>query len=390
MKFLHTSDWHIGKTLKGQPRLPEQAEVLAEIVTIAKAHSVDVVLLAGDVYDSSGPSAEAQRLVVRTLLDLAAGGAQVIVIAGNHDHPATFDAYRPLMDVAGITIVGNARRAENGGMVTFTATSTGERVNVAVLPFISQRYAIRAAQVVANSPAQNSGKYDEQVRRLIADLTAGFTPDAVNIVMSHLTVLGGLVGGGERAAQTIFEYYVPASAFPPEAHYVALGHLHRRQTLPAACPVVYSGAPLAVDFGEQDNTSVVVVGQASPGTPAKFEDVPIAAGRRLRTVTGTLAELTARAGEFGQDYLRVRLTEPARAGLREAVHDALPNTLEIRIEAQYAAQVNPAKPAGRRADLSPTQLFTDYCTDAGIDDPRLIALFNELQDELSQTPPSGP
>ena len=75
--------------------------------------------------------------------------------------------------------------------------------------------------------------------------------------MAHLTVTGGDFGGGERAAQSIFEYHVPATRFPADAHYVALGHLHRRQKLPAPCPVHYSGAPLAVDFGEQDNTPCV-------------------------------------------------------------------------------------------------------------------------------------
>lgn len=385
MKFLHTADWHVGKTLKGTSRLPEHTAVLAEIVTIADREQVDAVLVAGDVYDSSAPSADAQRLVVHTLLELRRTGAEVIVIAGNHDHPATFDAYRPLMGIAGITVVGNARRAGDGGVVTFTARSTRERVNVAVLPFVPQRYAVRAAQIVENTPAQNSAKYDEQVRRLLAHLTQAFTDDAVNIVMSHLTVLGGTHGGGERAAQTVFEYYVPATAFPATAHYVALGHLHRYQELPAPCPVVYAGAPLPVDFGEQDNTSVVVVGTAAPGTPAKYAPVPITSGRRLRTVTGTLAELTARVAEFGEDFLRVRLTEPARAGLREAVHDTLPNALEIRIDPAFAAPVHPDRPATDRADRTPSQLFAEYATTSGLQDPRVLALFDELNDELTDT-----
>ncbi len=135
--------------------------------------------------------------------------------------------------------------------------------------------------------------------------------------MSHITCVGGKFGGGERSAQSIFEYSVPASVFPVAAHYVALGHLHRRQALPAPAPVHYSGAPLAVDFGEQDNTSVVCLVEATPGTPARITDIPVTAGRRLRTVHGTLAELEARAGAFGDDYLRVYLREPTRAGLRD-------------------------------------------------------------------------
>ena len=94
MRFLHTADWHVGKTLKGRSRLDEQEQVLREIVGIARAHEVDAVLVAGDLYDTAAPSAEAQKLVNRTLLGLARDGVEVIAIAGNHDHAATIDAYR--------------------------------------------------------------------------------------------------------------------------------------------------------------------------------------------------------------------------------------------------------------------------------------------------------
>jgi len=385
VKLLHTSDWHIGKTLKGRSRLDEQREVLAEIIAVARREPLDAVLIAGDLYDSSAPSAAAQQMVVRALLALRQTGAEVIAIAGNHDHPATFDAYRPLMEVGGITLVGTVREPDNGGVVSFTARSTGEPVNVAVLPFVSQRYAVRAAQLVASTPAENSGAYDELVREVLASLTAGFTADAVNVVMAHLTVTGGTLGGGERAAQSIFEYHAPASAFPPEAHYVALGHLHRRQRLPASCPVVYSGAPFAVDFGEQDNTPVVCLVEATPATPARITDIPITAGRRLRTVSGTVAEILARADELGEDYLRVYVREPARAGLREDITDALPNALEVRIDPEFAAEVNPQGPRVDRADHSPAELFAEYCAFVQVADDRVRSLFDELHDELTTT-----
>ena len=110
MRFLHTSDWHVGKTLKGHSRLPEQQAVLAEIVRLAAEHEVDAVLVAGDLYETASPTAEAQQLVVRTLLALRGTGAEVVAIAGNHDHAPTLDAYRPLADAAGITLVGRVRR----------------------------------------------------------------------------------------------------------------------------------------------------------------------------------------------------------------------------------------------------------------------------------------
>lgn len=384
MKFLHTADWHVGKTLKGRDRLDEQRAVLDEIASVAEANEVDAVLVAGDVYDLSVPSAAAQRLVVESLLRIRRAGAEVIVIAGNHDHGPTFEAYRPLMGVAGITVAGTVRSAGRGGVLRFRARSDGAEAQVAVLPFLSQRYAVRAAEIVANTPSENVRAYDELLRQVIGSLTGGFGGDTVNIAMAHLTCVGGAFGGGERSAQSIFEYSVPAGIFPVTAHYVALGHLHRRQVLPAPAPVHYSGAPLAVDFGEQDNESVVCLVEAAPGTPARVTDVPVTSGRRLRTVHGTLGELEARAAEFGDDYLRVYLREPVRAGLRDACAEILPGALEVRIDPEFAARPQQERRAAEpRAARTPAQLFGDYCATRDVSDPRVAALFGELHDEVT-------
>jgi exonuclease SbcD len=386
VKFLHTADWHVGKTLKGRDRLDEQRAVLAEIAGLAEANDVDAVLVAGDVYDLSAPSAPAQQLVVQALLRMRRAGAEVIVIAGNHDHGPTFEAYRPLMGVAGITMAGTVRSPDKGGVIRFTARSDGADAQVAILPFLSQRYAVRAAEIVANTPSENVRAYDEQVRQVIGSLTGSFSGGTVNVVMSHITCVGGTFGGGERSAQSIFEYSVPASVFPVSAHYVALGHLHRRQALPAPAPVHYSGAPLAVDFGEQDNTSVVCLVEATPGTPSRVTDLPVTSGRRLRTVRGTLAELEARAGGFGDDYLRVYLQEPTRAGLRDDTVDVLPNALEVRIDPEFAPQADKApRPAPASGTRTPGQLFADYCATRDVSDPRVAALFGELHDEVTAT-----
>jgi len=386
LKFLHTADWHVGKTLKGRDRLDEQRAVLAEIAAVAEASQVDAVLVAGDVYDLSAPSAAAQQLVVQTLLRMRQTGAEVVVIAGNHDHGPTFEAYRPLMGVAGITVVGAYKSPDKGGVVRFAARSDGAPVQLAVLPFLSQRYAVRAADIVANSPSESVRAYDEQMRQVIASLTAGFGGDTVNLVMSHLTCVGGRFGGGERSAQSIFEYSVPAGIFPVAAHYVALGHLHRRQSLPAPAPVHYSGAPLAVDFGEQDNTSVVCLVEAAPGVPARVTDLPVTSGRRLRTVHATLAELEAQAPGFAEDYLRVFLREPARAGLRDDTVAILPNALEVRIDPEFAPQAGVSSaPAEPRTARTPEQLFTEYCATRDVSDQRVAALFRQLHDEVTAT-----
>ena len=381
MLFLHTADWHIGKTLKGRSRLAEQREVLAEIIDIAVREQVDAVLIAGDLYDTAAPSAEAQRLVNSALLKLAASAIEVVVIAGNHDHARTFEALRQLMAAGGIEYSGIFRSAAEGGVHRFVARSTGEEVVVALIPFVSRRNIVGAEELVTGTPSQNAGRYEDAMRQIIGSLSAEFSPATVNIVMAHLTCTGGLMGGGEREAQSIFEYHVSAQSFPIDANYVALGHLHRRQQIPAPAPVHYSGAPLAVDFGEEENTPVVCLVEASAQVPAKVTDIPITSGKRLRTVSGTVAQLKAAAPEYGDDYLRVIVEERTRAGLRDDILEALPNALEVRISPEFTH--TESRHAAQRSTASPRDLFAAYCEESGIDDPRLTALFSELLDETS-------
>jgi exonuclease SbcD len=150
--------------------------------------------------------------------------------------------------------------------------------------------------------------------------------------------------------------------------------------------VHYSGSPLAVDFGEQDNTSVVCLVEAAPGIPARVTDIPVTSGRRLRTVRGSLAELEAQASSLGEDYLRVYLREPGRAGLRDDTIAILPNALEVRIDPEFAAPVGAAPVSAEpRTARTPGQLFADYCAEREISDPRVADLFAQLHDEVTAT-----
>lgn len=385
MRFLHTSDWHVGKALKGRSRFDEQRAVLEEIVRAACDHRVDAVLIAGDLYESAAPSAQAQQLVVQTLLALRRTGAEVVAIAGNHDHAAAFDAYRPLMASAGITLAGGGRAAAEGGVVEFTARSTGEPVVVAMLPFLPHHRAVRAARLIDGTPRQATVDHGRMVGDLLAALADGFRDDAVNLVTAHLMTAGGRLGGGERTAQTIVDYWVPADVFPPGTDYAALGHLHRRQTVPAPCPVHYCGSPMALDFGERDDPSMVLLVEAEVGVPARvIAELPLTGGRRLRTVHGTVEELARHAASFGDDHLRVVLCEPSRAGLRQEVQRLLPNALEVRIAPEFAAPAHP----DRRAPIadvqrSPAELFHDYCLTRGLVDAHVEALFARLHDQVT-------
>jgi len=378
VKLLHTSDWHVGKVLKGVARLDEQRAVLAGLVDLARREAVDLVVVAGDLYESAAPPAEAQGLVWSTLLDLRGTGAAVVVVAGNHDNAAHFEALRPLAAVAGISVLGRVRRPDDGGVIDVT-TGSGERARVAALPFLSQRYVVRAAELMAGNAAEHAGSYAERCRLLLDGLCAGFSADTVNIVVAHAMVRGGRLGGGERDAQTIEDYYVDPTAFPAGAHYVALGHLHRTQQLPGGAPIWYSGSPIQVDFGEGGDEKHAIVVEARAGAPAVVRPVPLDHVRRLRTLDGTLAELATRAGGVGDDLLRVLVREPARAGLADDVRELLPNAVDIRIATAAAADA----PAPTRAGLGPHELFAAYLDTQGVDDDRVVRLFTRLLDEAT-------
>jgi len=393
MRILHTSDWHVGRMLRGRNRADEHEAVLAEIAGIARAEAVDLVLVVGDVFDSAAPTADAERIAYRGLLDLAALGVPVIVVAGNHDNERRLQAVAPLLGLGHIVTRAAFLPAGEGGVVA-GETAAGERWRVATVPFLSQRWVIRSADLLdpSKDAADHSGAYRDRVAKLVSALTAGFTPDSVNLVAAHLHVDGGMLGGGERAAHTIFDYAVSPVAFPASAHYVALGHLHRPQLIPGPCPIRYAGSPLQLDFGEVGDTTSVTIVEAAPGIPAAAREVPVTAGRRLRTLVGSLAELDRQAGDLGDDWLRVVVREPARVGLADEVRDRFPTAVDVLVQPPDGIG-GPGTDGGRpppRRGRSPHDLFCEYLAERGVDDPRLVALFDRLLDADAGAPDGEP
>ncbi len=384
MRILHTSDWHVGKVLKGRDRTDEHTAVLADIVGVARTHDVDLVLIAGDLFETSAPSPKAQGLVMRALLALREDGRQVVAIAGNHDNAALLDTvYRPVLAELGLHVLGTPKAPGAGGTIRLT-TRSGEQARVAAMPFLSQRYAVRAAELLLHEAAEHALDYARRVAAIVGALTAEFGPDTVNIVMAHATLLGGRRGGGERDVQTTFEYEVPSSIFPPSAHYAALGHLHRQQEIPAPCPAFYSGSPLAVDFGEEANEPGALIVTASPGIRADASRVAITGGRRLRTLRGSLDQVIADGEQAPDAYLRVILAESARAGLGDLVREKLPNALEVQLDEAHRPRPGThggGKPS--RAGRTPLQLFGDYLREQDVADERVERMFASLLDELT-------
>jgi exonuclease SbcD len=218
---------------------------------------------------------------------------------------------------------------------------------------------------------------------LIGKLAEPFAePGVINLITSHLTMVGATTGGGEREAHTIMGYAVPSTVFPQNTHYVALGHLHRSQRVIGPCPVRYCGSPLAVDFGEEENVCSVAIVDVAVDKAAQVRDVPVTSALTLRTVKGTLEQLAT--VNLPEAWLRVLVREAPRPGLREDVQEMLPNALEVRIDPDMLPDRTGAR-AAERAGRSPRELFGDYLDSRGNAEEGVRELFDQLYDEVSST-----
>ncbi|HVR29138.1 MAG TPA: exonuclease SbcCD subunit D [Thermoanaerobaculia bacterium] len=384
MRILHTADWHVGRLIKGRSRADEHRAVLAEIAGIAAHEKADIVIVAGDLFDVAAPAPEAEEIVYGALLALADGGAHVVLVSGNHDHPRRFEAIKPLLERTGRVHAGAALAKPSDGGVLTLSTRGGETARIALFPFLSQRGIVTAAALMCGDAADHAQSYAERCAELVRALCAPFSSDSVNLVVAHLMVERAVAGGGERAAHLHEDYRVDAACFDhPSLHYVALGHVHRAQRIPAPCPVWYCGSPLQLDFGETENEPGVLLIEARAGKPAEVETHRLQTGRRLRTIHGAVAALGEATKDVGDAFLRLILDDPPHPGLADELQELYPNA--IRIELAAADPHGEATGEGAdRLDRAPRESFAEYLTERGEVDPRLIALFDQLLDEAHE------
>lgn len=377
MRLLHTSDWHVGKTIRGISRADEHRAVLAEIVEIAKDKSVDVVLVAGDLFETAAPTPEAEEIVWQALLALAEVAEHVVVIAGNHDNPRRLDGLADVFALGHVHILGEPRRPEDGGVIELDLPRDDEQteqLDIVALPFVSKRGVVRADTLMGSETFELQGVYSERISQLLELLTESRRADAIQVAMTHGFVLGGNSAGGERPAHLADEYGLPAQLFSATTNYVALGHLHKAQKIPGATAIHYSGSPLQLDFGDPDANKSVTIVDLVAGAPAKVKKEKLTKGRRLRTIKGTLDEL--KEAETGDDWLRVRVTEARRSDLGDQVRELLgPRCVDVLIDA-------PDEPAEKRdkrqTGRPPRELFEAYLDDLNISDKRLLTMFDDL------------
>ncbi|WP_099354286.1 exonuclease SbcCD subunit D [Fredinandcohnia onubensis] len=278
MRILHTADWHLGRSLEGRSRLEEQAQFLDELVKIVEEEKIDVVLMAGDAFDTVNPPAAAESLFYESISRLSNGGKRPIsIIAGNHDNPDRLSAASPLAHGQGIQLLG----LPTMDVQTIYVPSTNETLKLAALPYPSES---RLAEVLSESHEELMlrDKYDQRIQGIFEQMSKAFTPETINIAMSHIYVTGGSSTDSERPIEVGGAYTVAATSLPEAAQYVALGHLHRPQMVSRAKTMArYSGSPLAYSFSEAGYAKSVTILDAKPGQPVEMSEVFLSSGRPL-------------------------------------------------------------------------------------------------------------
>lgn len=401
MKILHTSDWHLGKRLYNRDRLPEQRLVLNEIHEIAEANKVDVILVAGDLFDVANPSNEATELFYKALKKLSKNGYRpIIAIAGNHDSPQRIEAPDPLARENGIIFLGfpdsevptfeidcglKVSRSDKGFLELYMP---GKQIPLRLIatPYASE---IRMKQYFGNEEEQGLRDALEKQWKQLADQYCD--AKGINLLMAHLFVWNRDTEApeepeGEKPVKVGNASVVYADLFPEQIQYVALGHLHRSQAISGGkVPVQYCGSPIAYSFSEAGQQKFVHLIDVEPGKPATVEKLALQMGNELKRKTfenvdkaiqwllenkEAFAELTMRTDDF--------LTATENKRLREASENL------VNIIPEPKSRMNHEK-ANQQIDMhqSVLELFKKYFVDSQGQEPNeeIMDLFNEVLDQ---------
>ncbi len=295
MKLLHLSDLHLGKRVNEFSMLEDQQYILKQILNIIEEEQPDAVLMAGDIYDKSVPSAEAVQLFDEFLYRLSEGGRQVFVISGNHDSPERLAFGGRLMDRSGIHIAP----VYHGHVEPFVLQDASGTVNLYLLPFV------KPAQVRKYFPDQEIVSYTDAVRAALEEM--GPDPDQRNVLVTHQFVTGAVRCESEEVSVGGLDQ-VGVSVFTP-FDYVALGHIHKPQeVIPGKA--AYSGALEPIDKNDMGPHGYIAGELTDRGCQIRF--VPAAAReyrpleiRVTREMTGYQVKelLRSRIGELGKEHM---------------------------------------------------------------------------------------
>jgi DNA repair protein SbcD/Mre11 len=342
MRFLHTSDWHLGRSLHRADLRDAQARFLDHLVETARAERVDAVLVAGDVYDRAVPPVDAVALCEDALVRLRDAGARVILISGNHDSARRLGFSSALIDASGVHL------RTSPGRLSDPVILDDEHGQVAVygVPYLEPAVGLPAGDDASAEPRSrprgHAAILGEAVARIRADAAArGATR---TVLMAHAWIAGGADDAERREAASRQASdserdisvggigYVPLSLVEGFS-YVALGHLHGQQTL--AGNTRYSGSPLPYSFSEAHHRKGSWLVEIGAGGAARAERVPAPVYRRLAVLRGriddllTAREYTDREG----DFVAVTLTDTARPeGAMDRLRKRFPHILTLEFK----------------------------------------------------------
>ena len=386
MRILHTADWHVGKRLGRYDRAADYTAVLGEIAAVAERQAVDLVIVAGDLFDRPTPPIAALRQVLETLEQLATDDRPVVAIAGNHDSPELFDLLAPLMRSRNVHLVGSIRAPEEGGVLDLE--TGGGRAMVACLPFLR---AGRAVDFMADAEDWY-GAYAEKIASLCArysEYLARAGAGAVQLLSAHFMVHGALIGGhglprGERPIHLGQAYTATEQAIPTGPQYVAMGHIHAPQPVPGASVAAeYAGSPLELDFGEAGEHKRVVVVDVEPGGPATVRGVALVSGRRLVRARGAWEKLLER-DDLRESYLDLTVvTDGPDTGIADRARQEFPYLVKVQVDYERQIEEGPL-----RAGLPWDELYRDYYQRRHGTEPAadLLDAFREIYIEASDAP----
>lgn len=378
IRILHTADWHLGASLQGWPREYEQRAALAQLVSQAEARKVDAIIVAGDIFDSLNPSAEAQRLLYDTLRDLRAAcqHATIAIIAGNHDPALRLEAPRALYDLAGVVAIGAIARKDGVVDVDTHLKAIADASGRVGAHLLALPYP-RVADLPVAGPETEGSAIVWGVRELYREAIVAARERigaAPLVVTGHLHVAGALESeGAERRIIVGGEHAAPPDLFPPDLAYVALGHLHRPQSIGK---IRYPGSLIPMSKTEANYEHGVSIVEIGDDGVASVEHVPFArAVRHLRLPSiGALAlnEIEPALATLELDaappverrpflYLDVKVEGPA-VGLKaeiDAICEKFPVRLVSLAVARPRTNIDSASPTPRLAERRPVDLFRE-------------------------------
>lgn len=329
MRLIHTSDWHLGRTLAQTSLLDAQRHFLDWLLALAVEHGVDAVLVSGDVYDRAVPPTDAVRLLDHAFVSFAGAGIPLVVVSGNHDSAVRLGFGRELSARSGVHLRTSVAEID----VPLVLKDEHGPVGIYGIPYLLPD----AAMAELGTERSHAAVLGAAVGRVRADATERGIDRTV--VLSHAFVTGSAaseVSDSERDVRVGGIGDAPASVFDGLS-YVALGHLHRPQQVRlegSATRLRYSGSPLAFSFSERDDTKSVVLLDLGPDGVEEITTIPTPVPRPLRQVTGRLAELLERAvtdlAHLAESWVKVVLTDVSRpVNPMDRLREVWPHTLTI-------------------------------------------------------------